>query len=742
MSYIDLDNSLEKEAYISSNGNDTTLEKSVSDMAHSYMQEKAPSLLKNETGFQIVERSDDDSKIMAIIAYKANGLQLYSPIFYIRGEIKGEDLLYVADTDTFIPMKEAWVNEILQRKPITLGDPIQKSTRGMISPNLEIFAIPPSKTASFKLYDPEIEPGVRAFARLRGRDITKTAAACRDLRKNLESLLDFNDYVKLAGKSCASKFVDYLDKYPIIKRAFNSRYKGLEDSLRKQASDLSIDSILSGINKEASVKEAKAVRIISMSFSMTRGGIPFDLSDLDKEKFLRDGYLVEDNREDEDVSTVINNEEDFSSSENPTKTGVYDVLMSPHRITKCVVLFPNSNSKAYGPNKEVILMSFDGNKSRMCAAKDIWCVKQYPFSEYLKWFNKQGIAAQKLAAGKRVVFLTDTGGVYGDYTVDGKDGEDCWDAWGGINKICVNKIKGTAIIKEENKIIVPTTTKTVVLDNDIWDSEFKPYDLLSSRCDMFCPVTPKTYKEACYVGSEGVKLTVKDGECSINNAPYTTAFSGFKSLIEDFGLREGTAKDFMKKAERSLNHTLRFFIKRALNDPSRVKDESITPSIPSIMDTSPNPLGFQGDMAPNGVAESRIQSPDNRDVYAYHPDSAYPADDARNVEQAIENGQKEVFDVSMLKSLLTNADTETQIDKLVVKMTKAMNTVGKLLFLYYWKGDEFENLYGPQKLTEFEGSARKAFEVLGDMILFLKRNKLETANFEGSEPIKLSDNED
>lgn len=732
---------LTKKAYISSNGNDSTLEESVSQMAHNYLQEKAPSLMDNETGFQIVERSDDDSKVMAIIAYKVNGLQLYSPIFYIRGEIKGEDLLYVADTDTFIPMKEAWINEILRKKPITLGDPVAKSTRGMISPDLEVLAIPPSKTASYKLYDPEIEPGVRAFARMRGKDIVKTAQACRDLRKDLDSLLDFTGYVKLAGKSCASKFIDYLDKYPLIKRAFNQRYIGLEDTLREQARQLKIDSIMSGIEKKAAVKEAKGVRIISMSFSMSRG-IPLGLSEFDKEKFLRDGYLVEDNRKDEDVSTVINNEEDYSSSENPTKTGMYDVLMAPHRIAKCAILFPNSNAKAYGPNKEVILISADGNKSHICAAKDIWCIKQYPFNEYLKWFNKQGIAAQKLGSGKRVVFLTDTGGVYGDYTVEGKDGDDCWDAYGGINKICVNKIKGTSVIKEDNKIIIPTTTKTVVLDNDIWDSNFKPYDLLSSRCDMFCPITPKTYKEACYVGSEGVKLTVKDGECSINNAPYTTAFSGFKSLIEDYGLREGTAKDFMKKAECSLNHTLRFFIKRAFDDPARVKDESITPTIPSIMDTSPNPLGFRGDLAPNGVAESRVKSPDNRDVYAYHPDSSYPADDAKNVEQAIRNGQKEVFDVSMLKSLLTNSDTETQIDKLVTKMTKAMNTVGRLLFLYYWKGDQFEEMYGPQKLPEFEGSARKAFEVLGDMILFLKRNKLDMTAFEGSEPIKLSDNEE
>ncbi|MDO4857929.1 MAG: hypothetical protein Q4A17_08290 [Thermoguttaceae bacterium] len=149
-----------------------------------------------------------------------------------------------------------------------------------------------------------------------------------------------------------------------------------------------------------------------------------------------------------------------------------------------------------------------------------------------------------------------------------------------------------------------------------------------------------------------------------------------------------------------------------------------------------------GALAPNGEALSSIIEDDHREDYAYHPDSVYPAEDAKNIERAIQSGQKEVFDVSMLKQLLTNADTETQVDKLLTRLTKGMNSVGKLLFLYYWKGDQFEENYGPQKLPELEGSLKKAFEVLGDIILFLKRNKINNLDFEGSEPINLSDNEE
>lgn len=198
----------------------------------------------------------------------------------------------------------------------------------------------------------------------------------------------------------------------------------------------------------------------------------------------------------------------------------------------------------------------------------------------------------------------------------------------------------------------------------------------------------------------------------------------------------------MKKAEASTYHTLKFFIKRGAKDPARIRDESLTPPIPTIVDSSSNPLGFMGALAPNGEALSSIIEDDHREDYAYHPDSAYPAEDAKNIERAIQSGQKEVFDVSMLKQLLTNADTETQVDKLLTRLTKGMNSVGKLLFLYYWKGDQFEENYGPQKLPELEGSLKKAFEVLGDIILFLKRNKINNLDFEGSEPINLSDNEE
>jgi hypothetical protein len=51
---------------------------------------------------------------------------------------------------------------------------------------------------------------------------------------------------------------------------------------------------------------------------------------------------------------------------------------------------------------------------------------------------------------------------------------------------------------------------------------------------------------------------------------------------------------------------------------------------------------------------------------------------------------------------------------------KALDKLGRILFMFYWHQEEFEDRYGKQDLPELEDSLRNAFEVLGDVVLFLK----------------------
>ena len=110
------------------------------------------------------------------------------------------------------------------------------------------------------------------------------------------------------------------------------------------------------------------------------------------------------------------------------------------------------------------------------------------------------------------------------------------------------------------------------------------------------------------------------------------------------------------------------------------------------------------------------------------------------VNKAIQSGQKDIFDVSMLKSLYTSGDTDSMIDEQTAELTRAMTEAGDLLFRFYWKGDQFKEIYGPKNLPELEANLKKLFEILGDVVLFLKRNRLNQADYETLEPLDLSDN--
>jgi hypothetical protein len=57
---------------------------------------------------------------------------------------------------------------------------------------------------------------------------------------------------------------------------------------------------------------------------------------------------------------------------------------------------------------------------------------------------------------------------------------------------------------------------------------------------------------------------------------------------------------------------------------------------------------------------------------------------------------------------------------------KALDRLGRVLFMFYWHQEEFQERYGKADLPELEDSLRNAFEVLGDVVLYLKQKTIDT----------------
>jgi len=54
-------------------------------------------LLDYEVGFQLMDRNDDNTKAVGVFGFKIGSQWLYCPVFFLNGDLKGTELLYIKD---------------------------------------------------------------------------------------------------------------------------------------------------------------------------------------------------------------------------------------------------------------------------------------------------------------------------------------------------------------------------------------------------------------------------------------------------------------------------------------------------------------------------------------------------------------------------------------------------------------------------------------------------------------------
>ena len=99
-----------KIATLGGKGDDVPFEQAFSNLAHAYLQDKAPGLMDHEVGFQLLDRNAENTKAVGVFAFKVGSLWLYAPMFFLNGDLKGHELLYLKNQDMFVPLKENWIN--------------------------------------------------------------------------------------------------------------------------------------------------------------------------------------------------------------------------------------------------------------------------------------------------------------------------------------------------------------------------------------------------------------------------------------------------------------------------------------------------------------------------------------------------------------------------------------------------------------------------------------------------------
>lgn len=788
-------------------------EQAFSSLAYAYTKDKAPRLIDFIVGFQLVERNEDNTKAVGIFGFKVGDQWLYAPVFFLNGDLKGHELLYIKKQDTFVPMKENWVNYLISRKPHVLGEGSPQNTQqlGGMMPNLSRLSRQPSggyksgADANGSIYmESWVHPALPAIFAMATKQATglyggvpagtplnfdalvlqpfKAAAAETARAFDLRTALTLHPVLKRACLACA-------DAYPRVKAGLDKFYgpnffaelDAHQDSLVKRAESFIIPPkkkkpAATGLSIIPQAEPEKQGELTIIALDVSDDAIITDnrpeLTDEEREKLLNDTILIKDERDDGRKSIAYNTQVRMELV-NPDETGLYEVLEKPGTFAEMVVI-SNPHTGRGRENFTLVVRKSSPKNWKNTHRANLWvqqsdCPTKEDWTKYVEGLDgsdslaKGGvyIAVHANGSGTCPFRVRESFGE-GVYSVEWKDhvayGErpsattqfrgmdDRETGYSSYNaRVYINARKGTKLQSVNGELSIPDSYKIIkvaappkpksedgfslisccgidgVEDSQSEDAPVQPGNLI----DVQLSLHKKAAVLKVFDHGSSVTLTAPGGvERQLSKK------AALVSLVRRHGLAEKQARAMLKEAAAGVVHNrdAKFLIKYA--DGYGMMPGPDAPAIPEPQ-YGTEQVGYgsvhsqypQEEELPVDGMSSQYTDPSIYDPF-YMPDQ-----NAMQVaQQASSSGQKEVFDTAMIGGMLKAVRQDSLVDRYLGDLMKALDKLGRILFMFYWHQEEFEDRYGKNDLPELEDSLRNAFEVLGDVCLFLKEKTVQGAS--------------
>lgn len=801
---------------------DMPFEQAFSNLAHAYLKDKAPSLQDYEVGFQLVDRNQENTKAIGVFGFKVGSTWIYAPVFFLNGDLKGHELLYLKDQDMFVPLKENWLNYLLNRKPNILGHGVDKDLGrlGVLPPSMNQITHSPAKFASAKNLNK-----YREWVRPVLPDLAHFATTSPLHDEKYSGIRNALDLVKDAGAKGVYALVRVVSDFPALGQALNEIYgeQAVDAAVKEAAATERLRrSVLSKprltpsqLVKSAGVKKAasKTVKVMTLKKVMTSGGTTgATLDDDEKETLLRSEISVKDNRDDEQV-TIAFDVEVQHRLQNPSESGLYEVLSKPGEFVKCLVIL--GPYAADGRKNFSTVIDPKNGTWISTHPSQVWTHTHYERAAYDKWF--EGLKEDSLRKSEKSLYVLvgPTGQGTLPFKLSGKtetEDQEILDVefqttavrdravslplhkWPdaeplsvltGPSRIIRTGMKGRSLKAVGLELLVPDGYKVIKLEPKPEEEKEEkeegkdedPQKALEKRdqktkSDKDKKTDPtgddNAHSEESPImfdlgtladfelgilkagGLQQFEIRHSGSHVRLNGGPELTPVDALVDLIEKRGLREKQARDMVDIAREK--KVAQFLLKIGASPydlqqsaptvpPFPEPAKGADPAVGGMVETQP---GMEAAMPIPGMGAASY----DRNAYDVRPDaysqpnmvggSSGPDQGAvQTALDAAKSGQREVFDTATLGSLLKAVHDDTMVDKYMGDLMKGMDRLGRVLFLFYWHQDQFEERYGKQDLPELEDGLRNAFEAMGDIVLFLKQKTIEPHPGEGGGDVDL-----
>jgi len=753
---------------------DAEFEKTFADLAHARLRDRAPGLLDYLIGFQLLDKNEDNTHAVGVWGFKIGDEWLYAPVFFLNGQLKGDDLLYLKSQDAFVPLKENWINYLLNRRPYVLGETEMQdqSTLGIKQPDFNAFARPPhagSKYASSgvrgildRLVD-SVDDNFKSFLPVIISPPGGEKRACLAQKWHLPT------FIRGAGEKAARALLVTMKKNAAFADSVLKFYN-MEDII-DAASEAFAKSAADGDKKieepapTVQIMIADRANVLDLDDTM--------LSDAEKEKLQRDRYLVRDQRGDDNVGKVYK-KQISKTMQNPSECCYANVLMKDGQFERRLVMLALKGKERYASDRDLAnIIDVKGGKMIMAPPRDIFVDNEgHNSSEWKKVFKGLPEASSPTEKQK-VVFVNEKGEGTTPFTINRKvssDGQttlygefDTWpkakgtsdsldtvlypkyrgrkfnnsDAqrWGGNGcvvgcssnepSIIVTNKPGNHITQIGDDLFVPNGFKVIKMIKDM----IEPW----KREDNSSAFSKKRDAQVAEVDQMANPQTLADIEMQLFKSAQIKELQAVTDGIE-WWLRDGSqmGRPMSKIAALKrlvLNYQLREddamgILKNASRAGSpKYIIKLAQPSAPAIPEpqTGTDPTLQMGPNVQYPQEELLSANTEPMDRYNTEVDM----DATYRAQQAAEQGQKEVLDTSVISGLVKVMDPDTVVDDYVGDLMLGLDRVGRILFMYYWHFDKFKERYGTQDMPELEDNLKNVFDNMGDLTIFLKQKTIE-----------------
>jgi hypothetical protein len=691
---------------------ETTFEQKFGQLVDAQISERLPSLVEYRVGFQVIDKTEDDTRAVGVAAFVMNGVWMYIPVFFLKGKLKGFDLLWIKQQDLMVPSMDNWIAALQQEGLSVLG---QGFHEGLDEYNRDTYATP----GNTRIYDPYSQMGKTAFDANDFMDTEDWQKMARRSTPDGYLSVDLPNDMKMLGKEAAQAFLNTLLNEPSFAQAMFQFYDvDTVEQMAKTAAEMS---------RDLTPEIKRDVLFVTDPHSKEAA----DLNDREKELLMRKGIYIRDERD--SFSQVFQEEVDSSVIQNPTCPGIYDVLMLDGEFRPYIILCPVSLSQPGFEDRR-----FTQNNGRSVALIDIAKPKNYLKINSTAVFCKPateipekavssiqgGRKATKqmllgLEPGTNLMFVqsptrvletillpkeqSPDGAVY--VRIANTAGDNARSRSGdGLDptKVAVEFVGPEARLKAtDGYLFIPEGTRCFTDDD-------RP-DILLGNSET---VAQQIYKNA---GVDHIEIYA-DGDLAQvfydgKNTGLVQKIAALRHLVLDHGINAATAQMLLTQAHRADGHRHGFLIKHAAPYDTEAYGDSRIPFMAGPGAKEEYATQYDQDIKGGKPLTGATRS-DNVPML--------PQQAIQSAMRAAESGIKEVFDVKVLQGLIDKADIGELRKDYIVDMIRGMDKVGRMLFLFYWHNEDFEERYGKEDMIKLEDTLRDVFNSTGDLVLFLK----------------------